>query len=82
MTVCLRGLCEFPMRWLNFGPLSFSLYLYSCSCYSVTVGLRRLLKSHGLTIQEVECTGWIQSCEVYSFYPHEVALLKKMHLSG
>lgn len=44
--VHLRGLCELPVRWLDFWTLSFSLYLYSCNCYSVTVGPRRLLMSH------------------------------------
>lgn len=44
VVVCLCGLREFPVRWLDFGPLSFSLYLYSCSCCSFIVGPRRLLK--------------------------------------
>lgn len=58
-----------PRALAWFWTLSFSLCLYSCSCYSVIVGPRRLLKSHGITIQEVECTGWIQSCEINSTYP-------------
>lgn len=44
--VHLRGLCELPVRWLDSWTLSFSLYLYSCNCYSVTVGPRRLPMSH------------------------------------
>lgn len=37
--VHLRGLCEFPVRRLDFGPYpSVCVCVYSCSCCSVAVG--------------------------------------------
>lgn len=72
MMVYLRGLCEFPVRWLDSGPYPFSLCLYSC--YFVTVGSpphTPLSSPSKITNQEVECTGWIQSCDVYSSYPRK-----------
>lgn len=51
MVVYLRGLCEFPVCWLDFGPYPSVCICTVCSCCSVAV------KSHGVAaIQEVEST--------------------------
>lgn len=82
MVVYLRRLCEFPVRWLDFGPYpSVCVCIVAAAAPLLSVP-HRLLKSHGFPNQEVECTDQIQSCEVYSSYPHKVTRLIKMHLSG
>lgn len=55
--VYLRGLCEFPVCWLDFWTfiLQFvSVQLQLLLSYFLVT--RRLLKPHGINIQE---TGWI-----------------------
>lgn len=71
---------SFPVRWLDFWTLSFSLCLYSRSCYSVKCRSpppppRRLLKvtrcyKSGSRMYRLESVMW------------SIPSLKKIHLSG
>lgn len=50
--VYLRGLCEFPVRWLDFGPYPSVCVCTVAAATPLLLVPRRLLKSHGITNQE------------------------------
>lgn len=62
----LRGLFEFPVRWLDFGPYPSVCICTVAAAAPLFHGPRRLLEVTYLMIQEVDSTVWLSGHVKYT----------------